>query len=103
MSQALRGESDGSEALFSMYLDRTITEDKEMVESWKGDADKILVFVSLRCISYASAYNLEFQDWCILCYGCGIARSVRPEYCAEPAGHLGLLSSTYLSGTLYPT
>ena len=58
MSQGFRGESDGSEALFSMYLDRTITEDREMVESWKGDADKILVFVSLQCISYTSAYDL---------------------------------------------
>ena len=86
-----------------MYLDRTITKDREMVESWKGDADKVLVFVSLHCISHTSTYNLEFVDWCVLCYGCGIARIVRPEYRAEPAGHLSVLSSTYLSATFYPT
>jgi hypothetical protein len=51
--------SDGSGALFSMYLDRAIAEDKEMVESWKADADKILVFVSLPITSHISAYNLE--------------------------------------------
>ncbi|KAF8484587.1 hypothetical protein DFH94DRAFT_623933, partial [Russula ochroleuca] len=39
--------SDGSGALFSMYLDRAIAEDKEMVESWKADADKILVFTGV--------------------------------------------------------
>jgi hypothetical protein len=30
-----------------MYLDRAIAEDKKMVESWKGDADGMLVFVRL--------------------------------------------------------
>jgi hypothetical protein len=30
-----------------MYLDRAITEDKKMVESWKGDADGMLLFVRL--------------------------------------------------------
>jgi hypothetical protein len=43
--------SDGSEALFSMYLDRAIEEDKKMVEGWKGDADGILVFVGLQTTS----------------------------------------------------
>jgi hypothetical protein len=38
--------SDGSGPLFSMYLDRAEEEDKKMAESWKGDADGILVFVS---------------------------------------------------------
>jgi hypothetical protein len=48
--------SDGSGRLFSMYLDRAIAEDKEMVESWKGDAEGMLVFVSLPTTS-ASACN----------------------------------------------
>jgi hypothetical protein len=30
-----------------MYLDRAIAQDKEMVESWKGDAEGMLLFVSL--------------------------------------------------------
>lgn len=48
-SQGSPGEStftDGSEGLFSMYLDRTEDEDQKMTERWKADADGILVFVS---------------------------------------------------------
>lgn len=43
------GESnfvDGSGPLFSMYLELAEEEDKKRVESWKADADGILVFVS---------------------------------------------------------
>lgn len=94
--------SDGSGALFSMYLDKAVVEDREMVESWKGDADKILFFVSLQTISHTSAYNLEIVDWCVLCYGCGTARSVRPKCRAEPTGCLSFLPCAYLSGTFYP-
>ncbi|KAI0265911.1 hypothetical protein BC834DRAFT_824337, partial [Gloeopeniophorella convolvens] len=39
--------SDGSGALFSMYLERAEEEDKKITESWKGDADGILVFTGL--------------------------------------------------------
>lgn len=52
--QAAPGESDlsdGSGALFSMYIDRASEEDKNMVESWKGDAEGMLVFVSLLATS----------------------------------------------------
>ena len=38
-----------------MYLDRASEEDKNMVESWKGDAEGMLVFVSLHASSYTSA------------------------------------------------
>jgi len=38
--------SDGSGALFSIYLKTAKQEDKKMTDSWKGDADGILVFVS---------------------------------------------------------
>jgi Family of unknown function (DUF6535) len=31
-----------------MYIDRVIEEDSKMVESWKGDADGMLVFVSFQ-------------------------------------------------------
>ena len=41
-----------------MYLDRTILDDREMVEGWKGDADKILIFVGLHATSDTFAYNL---------------------------------------------
>ncbi|KAN0137370.1 hypothetical protein V8E53_004815 [Lactarius tabidus] len=40
-------EGDGSEPLFSMYLERADEEDRKKVENWKGDADGILVFTGL--------------------------------------------------------
>jgi hypothetical protein len=39
-----------------MYLERAEEEDIKMAESWKGDADGMLVFVSLRTTSYTFAY-----------------------------------------------
>jgi hypothetical protein len=38
---------DGSGHLFSMYVDVASEKDTDMAKSWKGDADGILVFVSL--------------------------------------------------------
>ena len=46
--------SDGSEPLFSMYLRRTEEEDRKTAKSWKGYADGMLVFVSLRAPSHSS-------------------------------------------------
>jgi Family of unknown function (DUF6535) len=96
-------EEDRSDALFSMYLNRSISKDREMVDIWKGDADNILVFVGLQTTSHTSAYNVEFVDWCILCYGRGITHIIRPEYSAELAGHLSFLSRANPSATFYPT
>lgn len=59
--QTLIGESDpsdGSEALFSMYLDKAIEEDNKMAESWKGEADGLLIFVSLQTTSHTSAHDV---------------------------------------------
>ena len=39
--------ADGSGHIFSMYLEMATEEDKKMVESWKADADGILIFVRL--------------------------------------------------------
>ena len=39
--------ADGSGHIFSMYLEMAIEEDKKMVESWKADADGILISVRL--------------------------------------------------------
>ena len=36
---------DKSEALFSMYLDRSDEDDKKTTEKWKGETDAILIFV----------------------------------------------------------
>ena len=38
---------DGSGPIFSTYLDMATEEDKKMAESWKADADGILIFVRL--------------------------------------------------------
>jgi len=46
-----------SEALFSMYLDKVIEEDRRMVESWKNNTDGMLIFVSLQVTSHTSTYN----------------------------------------------
>jgi len=46
--------SDGSDALFSMYLRRASEEDRKMADSWKGYADGMLVFVSLLAPSCSS-------------------------------------------------
>ena len=49
-AQARQGVSnfvDGSGPIFSMYLEMATEEDKKMAESWKADADGILIFVRL--------------------------------------------------------
>jgi hypothetical protein len=38
---------DSSRPIFSMYLEMAEEEDKKLVESWKADAEGILVFVRL--------------------------------------------------------
>ena len=52
-NQAWQGESDfvdSSGPIFSMYLKMTEEEDKKMAESWKADAEGILVFVRLHLL-----------------------------------------------------
>jgi hypothetical protein len=47
-NQAWHGESnfvDSSGPIFSMYMEMAEEEDKKMAESWKADAEGILVFV----------------------------------------------------------
>ena len=46
-SQGEYGFVDSSGPIFSMYLDMVEEEDKKMAESWKADADGILIFVRL--------------------------------------------------------
>ena len=94
--KASQKESDGSGTLFSMYLGRAKEDDDKMVDSWKGDADGMLVFVSRQTTSNTSPHNV-ISDWSILCCGRDIASNVPPEHSAEPASHLKLLSCIYLS------
>jgi len=44
--------SDGSEALFSMYLSRASEEDHKMAGGWKGYVDGMLVVVSFTSPSF---------------------------------------------------
>jgi hypothetical protein len=55
-SQRDASHSYGSESLFSMYIDRVLEEDNKMVESWKGDADGMLVFVSFQTTTSGASY-----------------------------------------------
>ncbi|KAI0271110.1 hypothetical protein BGY98DRAFT_1067548, partial [Russula aff. rugulosa BPL654] len=54
--------SNGSESLFSMYIDRVIEEDSKMVESWKGDADGMLVFTGLFSAATATLLSVSISD-----------------------------------------
>ena len=84
--------SDGSGAVFTMYLDLAEEEDIKMAERWKGDADGMLVFVGLRPTSHNFALNVENADRCVLCCRRSVARGDYPRYSTELAGHLGVLS-----------
>ena len=48
VSQGVSDFVDGSGPIFSMYLEMAAEEDKKMAESWKADADGILIFVRRR-------------------------------------------------------
>ena len=41
-----KNHGDPSDGLWSMYLTEAEKQDKEVTDSWKGDTDGILVFVS---------------------------------------------------------
>ncbi|KAI9433329.1 hypothetical protein H4582DRAFT_1003036 [Lactarius indigo] len=63
--QTLHGESnfsDGSGHLFTMYNEMAEEEDKKMAESWKADADGILVFTGLFSAAVATLVALSIQD-----------------------------------------
>ena len=60
-NQAPQGESgfvDSSGPIFSMYMDMADEEDKKMAESWKADAEGILVFVRCLVPCFTSAHHL---------------------------------------------
>ncbi|KAI0293701.1 hypothetical protein B0F90DRAFT_1761324 [Multifurca ochricompacta] len=73
---------DGSGPLFSMYVEMTGEEDKKLAESWKADADGILVFT---------------VDWFVLGRRRSFVSSLSPGHSTEPTGHLRILSRKYLS------
>ena len=81
---------DGSGPIFSMYLKMAEKEDEKMVESWKADADGILVFVRLYLL--VSYFQLtHHSDWFILCCCRHLAFGDDTGSPREPAGHVQLL------------
>ncbi len=48
---------DKSEALFSMYLDRSDEDDRKTTERWKGESDAILIFVG-----YQFFFRVEYYS-----------------------------------------
>ena len=65
----------------------------------------MIVFVRLQTPSslHTSVYNLEVVEWSLLCCGRDITLIIRPNYSAQPAGHLVFLSRTFISAIIYPT
>jgi hypothetical protein len=84
-----------------MYIDRVIKEDSKMVESWKGVADGMLVFVSFQTstTSRTSPFNLQIIDWSLLCCDRDFAISVFLRHSA-PAKHVRFIISHISTSTL---
>ncbi|KAI0260871.1 hypothetical protein BC834DRAFT_800789, partial [Gloeopeniophorella convolvens] len=52
----------GSGAIFSFFLERAEKDDDRMTESWKGDADGILVFTGLFSATVATFLGISLQS-----------------------------------------
>lgn len=67
---------DSSAVLFSMYLTRAEKFDKEHSESWKANADGILVFVRASTYTYQRKYltPVAHLDWSVFRNGSNIYR-----------------------------
>ncbi len=63
---------DSSDGLWSMYLTEAEKQDKDVTESWKGDTEGILVFVSLTPSCAYSPAKTHVEDWSILCNRCSL-------------------------------
>ena len=83
-----------------MYLDRAEEEDKKMAESWKGDADGILVFVSAHLLSCPLLVDSRVTDWSFLRRCRVTAFGLRPGPPAGLSGHFSVLPREHLSVTL---
>jgi hypothetical protein len=91
---------DKSEALFSMYLDRSDEDDRKTTERWKGECDAILIFVSHSYLAFE--YNFVLTpciDWSVLGRSCSSSCHFRSRPSAEFSGHFSVLSQKHLSCT----
>lgn len=88
---------DGSGPLFSMYLKLAGEQDKDLAESWKGDADGILTFVSRHSTcAISTQIEPELEDWFILCRCRNISCGIRPGPQAKYPGHVSILPRKHL-------
>jgi hypothetical protein len=55
-SSTLPKSVDKSEALFTLYLDRSDEDDRKTTERWKGECDAILIFVSRSYLTFESHF-----------------------------------------------
>ena len=70
-----------------MYFQMATEEDKKMVESWKADADGILIFVRLSSDLVLHANSMVI-DWSILRCCRNVDLGVNTGYPTESSGHL---------------
>ena len=82
-----------------MYLERAEEEDKKMAESWQGDAEGILVFVSTHLLC-ALLVDSTVADRSFLRRCRVTAFGLHPEPPAELSGQFRILPREYLSVTL---
>lgn len=59
---------DSSDAVWSMYLTEAEKEDTKEIESWTGDTDGILVFVSLTLSCVYSLAKAHLEDRSFFCH-----------------------------------
>lgn len=45
-TEAIDSRIDGSDAIFTLYLEMSLKEDETMIEAWNQDAKSIVIFVS---------------------------------------------------------
>src|SRR6266404_9452497 len=64
------GVIDGSDAIFTLYLEMALKEDKEMVDGWNQDAKSVLLFVSYLFLCQRTPH-LRVAERIVLCHGCG--------------------------------
>ena len=68
-----RNQIDGSEAIFAMYLEISLREDKETVDGWNQDAKSILLFVGSPLLF--RVHHLMIVERIIFCSSCGSLRA----------------------------
>jgi hypothetical protein len=66
--------TDASDPIFTMYNETAEEEDRKMAESWKADADRILVFVSYIALHITNTALAPMGiDWSVLRCSCNLS------------------------------